>query len=148
MAEQILKRILEENGIKGIEVQSACIHETEMDIWTAMSKRGEHPKEPTTPAKPKFLTHEMLHDADLIIAMQREHRNILTKFLTYDHWQNLQLLQTYCYGKNEDFYEPEENADCFLKSPNLMESLEKACRKMAKILEKVQQQKCSSQDKS
>ncbi len=105
-AEAVLRKMITDSGIKGIEVASCGTKVPEgLDREDVMCRiAAEHGYEMGGKAIP--MTEEMLNSADLIIVMTDHHRNEVTRLLTYSHWNRIVRFNDYCFGEATDLPDP------------------------------------------
>lgn len=133
--ERMLKKKLEEAHIADVEVESAVIPGTVLPA-TALSHSpiSGNETETSAPQPDKRLNRKLLNSADLILVMAKEQRDLLTKFIDYNRWNHLHLFQAYCFGRNEDMREPEDDRENDLLYRQLRDAIEDGCKKIAQRL--------------
>lgn len=106
LAETILRKMLRENGVEGVEVWSCGTLD-----W------GTNPRDAqmvlTAQAMGYALTgttRPMLRDdlmkADLIVVFQLHHRDALTRVLDYAHWDRILLFDEIAFGQSTEVEDP------------------------------------------
>ena len=88
-AARFFKKTLQEEQLKGVEVESA-----DLAVWGVIPGADE-----------SYADHceqkagEVLRSADLIVVMEERQRNLLTRFLDYSCWDKIHLFLDYCKAK-------------------------------------------------
>lgn len=130
VAETILRKMIADKGIKGVDVASCGTKVPEgLNREEVMCRiAAEHGYELDGRAVP--MTEKLLDSADLIIVMTRHHRNEVTRLLSYSHWNRIVRFNEYCFGESTDHpdphYQPEQvYRTCF-------DTIERGCREIIK----------------
>ena len=122
LAEVILRKMLNDNGIFGIEVAS-CGTKFYGDL-----DRGK--------AIP--MTEQILNSADRIIVMTDHHRNEVTRLLTYSHWDRIVRFNDYCFGESADLPDPHYQTEHVYRT--CFNTIEHGCREIiTKLKNEVEQ---------
>lgn len=99
LAEAILRKMLKDSGISGVEVASCGTKfygELERDeIMCRIA--AEHGYD--MGGKAVVMTEELLDSADRIIVMTEYNHNDVTRLLTYSHWDRIVRFNDYCFGE-------------------------------------------------
>lgn len=132
LAEVVLRKMLNDNGIGGVEVAS-CGTKFYGDIdrdEVMCSIAAEHGYEMGGKAVP--MTEELLDSADLIIAMTQHHRDEVTRLLVYPHWDRIVRFSDYCFGEPSDIPDPHFQSDYVYRT--CFDTIERGCREIVKRL--------------
>lgn len=129
-AEVVLKKMLADNGIEGIEVASCGTKVPEgLDREEMMCRiAAEHGYEMGGKAIP--MTEELLNSADLIIVMTEHHRNEVTRLLKYDHWNRMVRFNDYCFGEPSDLPDPHYQTEYVYRA--CFDTIEQGCVEIIK----------------
>lgn len=105
-AEAVLKRLIADNDIPGVEVASCGTGVPEgLDREEIMCRIvAEHGYEMGGKAVP--MNEDLLNSADLIIVMTEYHREKVTRLLRYDNWNRIVRFNDYCFGEHSDLPDP------------------------------------------
>lgn len=105
-AEAILKKLVADYNIEGIEVYSCGTGVPEgLDREEIMCRiAAEHGYEMGGKAVP--MNEDLLNSADLIIVMTTHHREKVTRSLQYDHWNRIARFNDFCFGEPSDLPDP------------------------------------------
>lgn len=132
LAEVILMKMLNDNGIHGIDVAS-CGTKFYGDIVRdeIMCRiADEHGYE--MGGKAVAMTEELLNSADLIIVMTEHHRNEVTRLLTYSNWDRIVRFNDYCFGEPSDLSDPHYQSEYVYRT--CFDTIELGCREIIKRL--------------
>jgi len=131
-AEAVLKKMIEDNGIAGVEVASCGTKVPEgLDREETMCRiAAEHGYNIGGKAIP--MSEEILNSADAIIVMTAHHRDQVTRVLKYDNWNCIVRFNDYCFGESTDLPDPHFQTEhvyrtCFAK-------IEAGCKEIIKKL--------------
>lgn len=130
LAEVILRKMLDDNGITGIDVESCGTKvpdglkrdETMCRIAT------EHGYELCGKAVP--MTEEQFNSADQIIVMTGHHRNEVTRLLAYSHWNRIARFNDLCFGDSSDLPDPHFQTEHVYRT--CFDTIERGCRELIK----------------
>lgn len=127
-AEVVLKKMLIDNGIEGIEVTSCGTKVPDgLDREDIMCRiAAEHGYE--MGGKAISMTEELLNSADLIIVMTEHHRNEVTRLLKYDHWYRIVRFNDYCFGEHTDLPDPHYQTEYVYRT--CFDTIERGCREI------------------
>lgn len=133
-AEVVLKKMLADNGIEGVEVASCGTKVPEgLDREDVMCRiAAEHGYQMGGKAIP--MNEELLNPADLIIVMTEHHRDEVTRLLKYDHWNRIVRFNDYCFGEHTDLPDPHYQTEYVYRT--CFDTIERGC---AEIIKKLQQ---------
>lgn len=131
-AEVVLRKMLADNDIPGVEVASCGTDVPNgLDRETVMCRiAAEHGYEMGGNAIP--MTEELLNSADLIIVMTERHREEVTRLLKYDNWNRIVRFNDYCFGESKDLPDPHYQTDYVYRS--CFDTLEGGCHEIVKKL--------------
>lgn len=132
LAEAILRKMLNDNGISGVEVASCGTKfYGELDRDETMCRiAAEHGYEMGGKAVP--MTEELLNSADRIIVMTEHHRNEVTRLLTYSHWNRIVRFNDYCFGEPSDLPDPHYQSEHVYRT--CFDTIERGCQEIIKKL--------------
>ncbi len=133
-AEVVLKKMVANNDIDGIEVASCGTKVLDgLDREDVMCRIAyEHGYQMGGKAIP--MNEELLNSADLIIVMTEHHRNEVTCLLKYDHWDRIVRFNDYCFGESIDLPDPHYQTEYVYRTS--FDTIERGC---AEIIKKLQQ---------
>ena len=133
-AEVVLKKMVANNDIDGIEVASCGTKVLDgLDREEVMCRiAAEHGYQMGGKAIP--MNEELLNSADLIIVMTEHHRNEVTCLLKYDHWDRIVRFNDYCFGESIDLPDPHYQTEYVYRTS--FDTIERGC---AEIIKKLQQ---------
>ena len=133
-AEVVLKKMVANNDIYGIEVASCGTKVPDgLDREDVMCRIAyEHGYQMGGKAIP--MNEELLNSADLIIVMTEHHRNEVTCLLKYDHWDRIVRFNDYCFGESIDLPDPHYQTEYVYRTS--FDTIERGC---AEIIKKLQQ---------
>lgn len=133
LAEVVLKRMLHENGISGIEVASCGTKVPEglerEDIMCRIA--AEHGYGMGGVAIP--MTEARLNCADLIIVMTDHHRNQVTRLLAYSHWDRIVRFNDYCFNDSSDLPDPHYQTEHVYRT--CFATIERGCSEIVKKIQ-------------
>ena len=127
-AEVVLRKMLADNEINGIEVASCGTGVPEgLDREEVMCRiAAEHGYEMDGKAVP--MSEELLNSSDLIIVMTERHREEVTRLLQYDNWNHIVLFNDYCFGEPTDLPDPHFQTEYVYRT--CFDTIEKGCREI------------------
>lgn len=127
-AEAVLKRMVVDVGLNGIEVASCGTRVHGLierdDVMGRIA--AEHGYSMCGMAIP--MTEELLDSADLIIVMTERHREEVTRLLNFDHWNRIVLFNKYCFGNSTDLPDPHYQTEYVYRQ--CFEVIERGCREI------------------
>lgn len=131
-AESVLRKMLADNGIEGVEVASCGTKVPEgLDREDVMCRiAAEHGYMMGGKAIP--MTEDILNSADLIIVMTEHHRNQVIRLLKYDHWNRIVRFNDYCFGDPTDLPDPHYQTEYVYRA--CFDSIERGCREITEKL--------------
>lgn len=134
-AESVLRKMLADNGIEGVEVASCGTKVPEgLDREEVMCRiASEHGYMMGGKAIP--MTEDILNSADLIIVMTEHHRNQVTRLLKYDNWNRIIRFNDYCFGEPTDLPDPHYQTEYVYRA--CFDSIERGCREITEKLSEV-----------
>ena len=133
-AEVVLKKMVADNDIDGIEVASCGTKVPDgLDREDVMCRiASEHGYQ--MGGKAILMNEELRNSADLIIVMTKHHRNEVTCLLKYDHWDRIVRFNDYCFGESIDLPDPHYQTEYVYRT--CFDTIERGC---AEIIKKLQQ---------
>lgn len=132
LAEVILRKMLADSGIGGVEVAS-CGTKFYGELYrdeTMCRIAAEHGYEMGGKAVP--MSGELLDSADLIIVMTEHHRDEVTRFLTYSRWNRIIRFNEYCFGESSDLKDPHFQTEHVYRT--CFDAIERGCREIIRKL--------------
>ena len=131
-AEVVLRKMLADNEIRGVEVASCGTGVPEgLDREEEMCRiAAEHGYEVGGKAIP--MSEELLNSADLIIVMTKRHREELKRLLKYDHWDRIVLFNEYSFGELKDLHDPHYQTEYVYRK--CFDTIEQGCLNFIKRL--------------
>lgn len=132
-AESVLKKMIADNGIKDIEVDSCGTKVPDgLDREEIMCRiASEHGYEMGGKANP--MSEEILNTADKIIVMTQHHKDEITRLLTYNHWNRICLFNEYCFNEQSDLPDPHYQTEYVYRS--CFARIESGCKEIIKKLQ-------------
>ncbi len=132
LAEVVLRKMLNDNGITDVEVTSCGTKfYGELNRDETMCRiAAEHRYEMGGKAIP--MKEDLLNSADLIIVMTEHHRNEVTRLLTYSNWNRIFRFNDYCFGVSSDLPDPHYQTEPVYRS--CFDTIERGCREIIKKL--------------
>lgn len=105
-AEAVLRKMLADGGISGVEVASCGTkYYGDLEREEVMCRiAAEHGYE--MGGKAVTMTEELLNSADIIIVMTEYQHDEVTRLLTYSHWDRIVRFNEYCFGEPTDLPDP------------------------------------------
>lgn len=105
-AECVLRQMLHERGIEGVEVSSVGTSYLEQSPRDPMMVEMAAKYGYQMGGIAVYMTPEELNSADVVLIMSRNHYNRVTSTLTSSHWDRIHLFLDYCCGIDEDVPDP------------------------------------------
>ena len=130
VAEAVLKKMLADSGIEGVEVASCGTKVPQgLDREDVMCRiAAEHGYAMGGKAIP--MTEDILNSADLIIVMTEHHRNEVTRLLTCSHWDRIVRFNDYCFGEPTDLPDPHYQTEHVYRT--CFATIERGCTEIIK----------------
>ena len=131
-AEVVLRKMLADNEIRGVEVASCGtgvpdgLHREEVMCRIA----AQHGYEMGGRAIP--MSEELLNSADLIIVMTKRHREEVSRLMKSDHCDRIVRFNDYCFGDSSDLPDPHYQTEYVYR--NCFDTIERGCREIIKKL--------------
>lgn len=127
-AEVILKKMIADNGMAGIEVSSCGTKVPEglarEDVMCRIA--AEHGY--AMGGMAMLATEEILNDADVVIVMTQHHRDQITRILKYDNWNRIALFNDYCFGEKTDLPDPHYQTEHVYRT--CFDTIERGCQEI------------------
>lgn len=132
LAEVVLRKMLNDEGVSGVEVASCGTKfYGDIDRDEVMCRiAAEHGYEMGGKAVP--MTEELLDPADRIIVMTHHHRDEVTRLLAYPHWDRIVRFNEYCFGDPTDIPDPHYQTEYIYRT--CFDTIERGCREIVKLL--------------
>lgn len=135
-AEVVLKKMLADNGIDGVEIGSCGTKVPEgldrEDVMCRIAAEYGY----TMGGKAIPMTEDILNSADLIIVMTEHHRNEVTRLLKYDHWNRIVRFNDYCFGEHTDLPDPHYQTEYVYRT--CFKTIERGCIELITLIRKQQ----------
>lgn len=133
--EVVLKKMIADNGIKGVEVSSCGTKVPEgLDREDVMCRiAAEHGYDIGGKAVP--MSEEILNTADVVVVMTQHHRDQVTRILTYDHWERIILFNDFCFGESTDLPDPHYQTEHVYRT--CFNRIESGCKKIIEKLKAI-----------
>ncbi len=128
VAEVILKKILADKEIHGIDVSSCGTKVHGFLERDEIMCRIAAEKSYTMGGMAVQATEELLDSADQIIVMTERHGEEVTRLLKYDHWDRIVRFNDYCFGKPTDLPDPHFQTEYVYRS--CFNSIENGCKEI------------------
>ncbi|MDE6134206.1 MAG: hypothetical protein K2F79_01360 [Muribaculaceae bacterium] len=124
-AEAVMKKMLADNGMMDIEVSSCGTRvpeglDREEVMCNIAAERGY-----VMGGKARRMNVDLLDAADIIIVMTDNHRNEVTRLLSYSHWPRIVRFNDYCFGVLSDLADPHYQAEHVYRS--CFDTIERGC---------------------
>ncbi len=131
-AEVVLKKMIADNGIEGVEVSSCGTKVPEgLDREEVMCRiAAEHGYDMGGKAVP--MSEEILNSADAVVVMTQHHRDQVTRILTYDHWERIVRFNDFCFGESTDLPDPHYQTEHVYRT--CFNRIESGCKKIIEQL--------------
>jgi len=131
-AEVVLKKMIADNGIEGVEVSSCGIKVPEgLDREEVMCRiAAEHGYDMGGKAVP--MSEEILNSADVVVVMTQHHRDQVTRILRYDHWKRIVRFNDFCFGEPTDLPDPHYQTEHVYRT--CFNRIESGCKKIIEQL--------------
>ena len=131
-AEVVLKKMLTDNDMRGVEVASCGTGVPEgLDREEMMCRIAEeHGYEMGGKAIP--MSEKLLSSAELIIVMTERHREEVTRLLAHDHWNRIVRFNDYCFNEHKDLPDPHYQTEYVYRT--CFDTIERGCRKIIRKL--------------
>lgn len=132
VAEVVLKKMIADNGIEGVEVSSCGTKVPEgLDREEMMCRiAAEHGYDMGGKAVP--MSEEILNSADVVIVMTQHHRDQVTRIQTYDHWKRIVRFNDFCFGEPTDLPDPHYQTEHVYRT--CFNRIESGCKKIIEQL--------------
>lgn len=134
-AEVILKKMIEDNGIPGIEVASCGTKVPDSLAREEVMCRiaAEHGYAMGGMAVPA--TESILNGADTVFVMTQHHHDQVTRILKYDNWNRIVLFNDYCFGEKVDLPDPHFQTEHVYRT--CFDTIERGCQEIIIKLKKL-----------
>ena len=131
-AEVVLRKMLADNEIRGVEVASCGTGVPEgLDREEEMCRiAAEHGYEMGGKAIP--MSEELLNSADLIIVMTKRHLQEVSRLMKSGHCDRIVRFNEYCFGDSSDLSDPHYQTEYVYRK--CFDTIEQGCRKIIKKL--------------
>ena len=131
-AETVLRKLLSDNGIRGVEVASCGTGVPEgLEREEVMCRiAAEHGYEMGGKAIP--MSEELLNSADLIIVMTKRHLQEVSRLMKSGHCDRIVRFNDYCFGDSSDLSDPHYQTEYVYR--NCFDMIERGCQEIIKKL--------------
>lgn len=132
VAEVVLKKMIADNGIEGVEVSSCGTKVPDgLDREEVMCRiAAEHGYYMGGKAVP--MSEEILNSADVVVVMTQHHRDQVTRILKYDHWERIVRFNDFCFGESTDLPDPHFQTEHVYRT--CFNRIESGCKKIIEQL--------------
>lgn len=125
LCEVVLKQMLRERGINGVEVDSAGVHDyagepRDSTMQAYAQKAGYDLK-----GKAKYISEEVLNSADYVICMEHFHVVEVQKRLPYVRWNRIHLFNEICFEERTGL--PDPSGDTGYMYTYVLQRVEEGC---------------------
>lgn len=129
-AEVVLKKMIEDNGIKDVEVSSCGTKVHGYIERDEVMCRIAAEKEYALGGMAVQATEDSLTVADLVIVMTEHHRNEVTRILKYGNWNRIVRFNDYCFGEAKDLPDPHFQTEHVYRT--CFDTIERGCTEIIK----------------
>lgn len=134
LAEVILKKMLQESGVTGIEVESAGVRNLEGEPRDTTMAVCAYKAGYVMNGEARYISKDMTDSSDLIICMEHYHIVEIQKRLPYVLWNRIHLFNEICFDEKTDMPDPSGGTiDMYM---NAFHRIEDGCRALALKLSK------------
>lgn len=134
LAEVILKKMLQESGVTGIEVESAGVRNLEGEPRDTTMAVCAYKAGYVMNGEARYISKDMTDSSDLIICMEHYHIVEIQKRLPYVLWNRIHLFNEICFDEKTDMPDPSGGTiDMYM---NAFHRIEDGCRAMVLKLSK------------
>lgn len=106
LCEVVLRQKLKESGIRGVDVDSAGVHDYAGEARDATMRAYAQKAGYELTGKSKCISQEMLDSADYIICMEHFHVVEVQKRLPYVRWNRIHLFNEFCFEERTGLPDP------------------------------------------
>lgn len=106
LAEVILKKMLQESGVTGIEVESAGVRNLEGEPRDTTMAACAYKAGYVMNGEARYISQDMTGAADWIICMESYHVVEIQKRLPYVQWSRIHLFNEICFNETTDLIDP------------------------------------------
>jgi len=134
VAEAVLKKMIIDSGIEGVEVASCgtCVPES-LDREEVMCRiAAEHGY--SMGGNAIQMSEDILNFADIVIVMTAHHRDQVTRVLKYDNWNRIVLFNDYCFVDPSDLPDPHYQSEHVYRT--CFDRIEAGCKEIIKLFQK------------
>lgn len=128
LCEAILKQMLKEKGITGVEVLSAGVRNLEGEPRDSTMASYALKSGYELSGEARFVLQEMMGAADWIICMEHYHVVEIQKRLAYANWNRIHLFNEICFGEKTDVPDPSGDTDYMYIS--VLKHIEAGCKRL------------------
>ena len=134
LAEVILKKMLQESGVTGIEVESAGVRNLEGEPRDTTMAVCAYKAGYVMNGEARYISKDMTDSSDLIICMEHYHIVEIQKRLPYVLWNRIHLFNEICFDEKTDMPDPSGGTiDMYM---NAFHRIEDGCRALVLKLSK------------
>lgn len=132
VAEVILKKMIADAGIMGVEVGSCGTKVPDglcrEDVMCRIAAESGY----RMGGKAIPMSEELLNSANLIIVMTEHHRKEVTRLLSYSHWDRIVRFNDYCFGESTDLPDPHYQTEHVYRT--CFATVERGCKEIIRKL--------------
>lgn len=128
-AEAVLKKMISDHGITGVEVGSCGTDVPEGLYREEIMCRIAADHGYDMGGMAVKMDEELLNSGDLIIVMTEHHREKVTRLLRYDNWKRVVRFNDYCFGDPADLQDPHFQTEHVYRT--CCDRIEAGCKEIA-----------------
>lgn len=128
LCEVILKQMLKERDITGVEVESAGVRDLEGEPRDSTMASYAIESGYELAGEARFVMQEMMDAADWIICMEHYHVVEIQKRLAYANWKRIHRFNEICFGEETDVPDPSGDTDYMYVS--VLKHIEAGCERL------------------
>lgn len=125
LCEVVLKQMLRERGINGVEVDSAGVHDYAGEPRDATMQAYAQKAGYDLKGKAKYISEEVLNSADYVICMEHFHVVEVQKRLSYVRWNRIHLFNEICFEERTGL--PDPSGDTGYMYTYVLQRVEEGC---------------------
>lgn len=125
LCEVVLKQMLRERGINGVEVDSAGVHDYAGEPRDATMQAYAQKAGYDLKGKAKYISEEVLNSADYVICMEHSHVVEVQKRLPYVRWNRIHLFDEICFEERTGL--PDPSGDTGYMYTYVLQRVEEGC---------------------
>ena len=131
-AEEVTRKLINDEGIAGIEVYSLGTLDWGKNPRDEGMRRTAEELGYELSGETTYMTHEALMQADRIIVFENVHRDEVTRYLAYPRWDRIILFDKIAFGKETEVQDPHcQSAATYM---NVARHIESGCKAIVEQL--------------